>query len=72
MMNAREGSDDSTMYNSTSFHYVEFLIDYRSPTVRRFSNLSTLRSDKFIFGFDRVSAKTVNFPANSFDRSSEN
>jgi hypothetical protein len=25
-------------------------------------NLSTLRSDKFIFGFDRVSAKTVNFP----------
>jgi hypothetical protein len=24
--------------NSTSFHYVEFLIDYRSPTVRRFSN----------------------------------
>jgi hypothetical protein len=26
-------------------------------------NLSTLRSDKFIFGFDRVSAKTVNFPS---------
>jgi hypothetical protein len=29
----------NAMYdNSTSFHYVEFLIDYRSPTVRRFSN----------------------------------
>ena len=50
-----------------------------------FFNFSTLHSDKFIFGFDRVSAKTVNFstlhsdkfasaktvnfPANSFGRS---
>ena len=46
-MNAREGSDDSTMYNSTSFHYVEFLIDYRSPTVRRFSNFPSQATENW-------------------------
>ena len=51
--------------NSPSLHSGEFSIAYRSENVRRFSNLSTLRSDKFIFGFDRVSAKTVN--SNEFE-----
>jgi hypothetical protein len=47
-----------------------------------FCNLSSLRSDKFIFGFDRVSAKTVNSPSiirddepydfNSINKSYEN
>jgi glycosyltransferase involved in cell wall biosynthesis len=35
-------------------------------------NFSTFHSEKFTFGFDRASTKTVNFPTNSLDCSPEN
>jgi hypothetical protein len=45
--------------------------NWSSPSLRSGEslNLSTLRSDKFIFGFDGVSAKTVNFPSQATEKS---